>query len=111
MEKAKKTTKTPETSKAKTTRRVKTPEVKPTTIQLDQQLPKKNTTSPEVSCSHKKGIHCLLFLFLILNLALGIFVVIKIMELQNWILMGTGGEANFRRLEAIYATPQYQDFF
>lgn len=111
MEKAKKTTKTPETSKAKTTKKVKAVEFKPLKVNLEPEAPSCRETPQGGSCPHKKGIHCILLLVLLANLVIGIFVIIKIMELQNWIIMGSGGEANLKRLEAIYATSQYQEYF
>lgn len=111
MEKAKKTTKTSETSKAKTTRKVKAVELNPVKLNFEPEPPKCKDLPQGCSCKHKKGIHCILLLFLLSNLVIGVFLIIKIIELQNWIIMGSGGEMNLKRLEMIYATPQYQDYF
>lgn len=124
VEKVKKTTSS-ETSKLK-----KVPVRKPRTTEKQSIKEEKSTISskPATPTETKKIENCkiectckeinfrlimllVLVLMLFLNLIVGIRGIIKISNLQHWTTIETGGEENRERLEAIYTTSEYQEYF
>lgn len=74
-------------------------------------VPSKLSCKENCACHKKDYFRILVIWLLVINLIVEIWMAVKITHLQNWITMWSGGEANLHRLEAIYATPEYQEHF
>lgn len=114
MESTKKTTKP--TPKAKKTPAEKKPRVVVKAPVLEP-MPELNASFSQKECcrsehkGHKKAIHLLIVALLLANLVVGLIVICKLVTLHDWMVMGAGGAENLKTLEAIYQTPEYQEYF
>lgn len=60
---------------------------------------------------NKKATYLLILVLLLVNLALGLIAICKLMTLHDRMVMGAGGAENLKTLETIYQTPEYQEYF
>ena len=63
------------------------------------------------NCSCKRiNFQLLVLCLLLVQLILAIWILIKISHLQKWNKTEVWGEKNYKRLETLYATPEYQEY-
>ena len=115
VEKVKKTSATSEPSKLK---KVSVRKPKPTTKKEKKEAdfsPLSKTINvlelKKETWSYKRVNFQLIILSLLLvQFILAIWILIKISHLQKWNKTEVWGEENYKRLETLYATPEYQEY-
>ena len=63
------------------------------------------------NCSCKRiNFQLIILSLLLVQFILAIWILIKISHLQKWNKTEVWGEENYKRLETLYATPEYQEY-
>lgn len=115
------------TTKVEATKTEKTKKVtrKPKSLVLTVANPEVQSTQcdSECKCKHEWKAKCCQFRFwmlclklfgiflLLLNLLVSLVLIVKVNQLQNWTILSSWGEKNFKELQSIYYTNEYQTSF